>query len=117
MKILKLKTLNTLIVNVLLAPALALPLTANAEDLLGYLTDSQGRYVGPTVEDNIKLMDTDKNGFADVFEVRAFLELKHGKGYEKELLDKMEASANGRSCSTPFAKDLYGDQTTSIKFN
>ena len=117
MKILKLKTLNTLIVNVLLAPALVLPLTANAEDLLGYLTDSQGRYVGPTVEDNIKLMDTDKNGFADVFEVRAFLELKHGKGYEKELLDKMEASASGRSCSTPFAKDLYGDQTTSIKSN
>lgn len=90
---------------------------AHAEDLLGYLTDSEGKYNGPSVEDNIKLMDTDKNGFADVFEVRAFLEQKHGKGYQKELLDKWEASASGKSCSTPFAKDLYSDQTTSVRTN
>lgn len=85
---------------------------ASAEDLVGYLTDQGGRYIGPTVEDNIVLMDKDKNGFADVYEVRAFLELKHGKGYEKELLDKLESSAKGSSCSTPFAKDLYSDQTS-----
>jgi len=89
----------------------------HAEDLLGYLTDSEGKYNGPSVEDNIRLMDTDKNGFADVFEVRAFLEQKHGKGYQKELLDKWEASASGKSCSTPFAKDLYSDQTTSVRTN
>ena len=82
---------------------------ATAEDLLGYLTDQSGRYVGPSVEDNIALMDTDKNGFADVFEVRAFLESKHGQGYEKELLDKWESSARGKSCSTPFAKELFKD--------
>lgn len=79
-----------------------------AEDLLGYLTEN--KYQGPSLEDNVVLMDTDKNGFADVYEVRAFLELKHGKGYEKELLDKLESSAKGSSCSTPFAKDLYTDQ-------
>ncbi len=83
-----------------------------AEDLLSQLTDQNHRYIGPTVEDNIILMDKDKNGFADVYEVRAFLELKHGKGYEKELLDKLESSAKGSSCSTPFAKDLYSDQTS-----
>jgi len=88
---------------------------AQAEALLGYLTESQ--YTGPSLEDNVALMDTDKNGFADVFEVRAFLELKHGKGYEKELLDKLEASASGKSCSTPFAKELYSDQTTSVRTN
>ena len=87
----------------------AMSIVAAAEDLLGYLTDQNGRYVGPSVEDNIKLMDADKNGFADVFEVRAFLESKHGKGYEKELLDKLEASASGKSCSTPFAKELFRD--------
>lgn len=87
----------------------AMSSVAAADDLLGYLTDQNGRYVGPSVEDNIKLMDTDKNGFADVFEVRAFLESKHGKGYEKELLDKLEASASGKSCSTPFAKELFRD--------
>jgi hypothetical protein len=52
-------------------------------------------------------MDADKNGYADVFEVRAYLEKIHGKNYQKELLDKWEASASGKSCSTPFAKQLY----------
>ncbi len=84
---------------------------AYADEVLGYLTDKDGknvtRYSVPTVEDNIAAMDKDKNGFADVFEVRAFLELIHGKGYEKELLDKMEATAKGKSCSTPFAKDMF----------
>jgi hypothetical protein len=88
---------------------------ASAEDLLGYLTDKEGKYIGPSVEDNIAAMDKDKNGFADVYEVRAFLELKHGKGYQKELLDKWESSASGKSCSTPFAKDMYTDQTINAK--
>jgi hypothetical protein len=39
--------------------------------------------------------------------VRAFLELKHGKGYQKEVLDKMEAAASSKSCGTTFANDLY----------
>jgi hypothetical protein len=78
----------------------------DAGNLLDDLTEN-GVYVGPSVEDNIALMDTDKNGFADVFEVRAFLVLKHGKDYEKDMLDQWEASARGKSCSTPFAKDLY----------
>ncbi len=88
---------------------------ASADDVLGYLTDQDGKaitkYSGPTVEDNIAKMDTDKNGFADVFEVRAFLELKHGKGYEKGLLDRWEAAARGTSCTTPFAKELYVDKS------
>jgi len=78
-----------------------------AEDVLSALTAQEAKYTGPSVEDNIAMMDTDKNGFADVFEVRAFLVLKHGKDYQKELLDQWEASARGKSCSTPFAKDLY----------
>lgn len=80
---------------------------AHAENVLSYLTDKSGAYIGPSLEDNVLAMDTDKNGFADVFEVRAFLELKHGKGYQKEVLDKMEASASGKSCGTTFANDLY----------
>jgi hypothetical protein len=84
---------------------------ASAEDVLGYLTNQDGKYTGPTVEDNVITMDTDKNGFADVFEVRAFLQLKHGKNYQVALLDKWEASAKGKSCSTPFAKELYSDKS------
>ncbi len=91
----------------LLVLVFLLPSMAHAADLLGYLTDKDGRYIGPSVEDNIVLMDTDKNGFVDVFEVRVYLERLHGKGYEKDLLDKMEAAAKGQSCGTPFAKPIY----------
>ena len=79
--------------------------------VLDYLTDKDGRYTGPTVEEKIAKMDTDKNGFADVFEVRAYLVALHGNDYQKDLLDKWEASAKGKSCSTPFAKELYTDKT------
>ncbi len=83
----------------------------DSASVLDYLTDKDGKYTGPTVEDNIKLMDADKNGFADVFEVRAFLQLKHGNDYQKEMLDHWEASAYGKSCSSPFAKELYSDKS------
>ncbi len=83
----------------------------NAEDLLGYLTDASGKYTGPTVEDNILVMDTDKNGFADVLEVRAFLALKHGKDYEKALLDRWEVHSLGGGCPIPFAKEFISDKT------
>lgn len=80
---------------------------AYADDVSEHPADKEAKYIGPSVEDNIAMMDTDKNGFADVFEVRAFLALKHGKDYEKVLLDAWESSARGKSCSTPFAKDVY----------
>ena len=73
-----------------------------AIEMLDYLTDANGKYAGPSVED----MDTDHNGFADVAEVRAFLELKHGAGYQKALLDRWEVVANTTSCGTSFAKEL-----------
>ena len=79
---------------------------ARAEDVLGYLTE---KYTGPTVEENILAMDTDKNGFADVLEVRAFLALKHGKDYEKALLDRWELHSQGSSCHAPFVKELYSE--------
>lgn len=82
---------------------------ANAEDLLGYLTDVNGKYTGPTVEENILKMDTDKNGFADVLEVRAFLALKHGKDYEKALLDRWEVRSLGGGCPVPFAKEFLSE--------
>lgn len=81
----------------------------SAESALEYFTDANGKYAGPTLEDQVALMDTDHNGFADVFEVRAYLEKQHGKGYQKEILDKWESSAAGKSCSTPFAKELFSD--------
>jgi hypothetical protein len=85
--------------------------SANAEDLLGYLTDASGKYTGPTVEDNILLMDTDKNGFADVLEVRAFLASKYGKDYQKALLDRWEVHSLGGGCPIPFAKEFISDKT------
>jgi hypothetical protein len=60
----------------------------------------------PTVEDNLRDMDKDRNGIVTVSEVRVFIESKHGKDYEKALLDKMEG-ASGQSCGTAFAQSLY----------
>ena len=77
-----------------------------AVEILDYLTDDNGKYSGPSVEDNIAIMDTDHNGFADVAEVRAFLALKHGSDYQKALLDRWEIAANTKSCGTSFAKEL-----------
>jgi hypothetical protein len=102
--------MQKLLLGIVVSMSLLLNLsTASADDVLGYLTDKDGKYTGPTVEDNVAAMDTDKNGFADVYEVRAFLELQHGKGYEKDVLDRMEATAKGKSCGTPFSKQLYTD--------
>ena len=60
-----------------------------------------------SVEENLRQMDTDKDGMVSVQEVRAALEARHGKGYKQALLADMEASAAGRSCSTPFAQNFY----------
>ncbi len=84
---------------------------SNAEDILNYLTDKNGQYTGPTVEQNVAAMDTDKNGFADVLEVRAFLVLKHGKDYQKALLDRWEVRAMGGGCPIPFAKEFVSEST------
>lgn len=81
--------------------------SADSNSLLGYLTDQNGKYAGPTVEDNILAMDTDKNGFADVTEVRAFLALRHGKDYQKAVLDRWEVNSLGGGCPVPFAKEFY----------
>lgn len=91
-----------------LAVAVEHAVTSTGE-VLGYLTDKDGKYTGPTVEDNILVMDTDKNGFADVMEVRAFLALKHGKDYEKTLLDRWEVHALGGGCPVPFAKEFISE--------
>jgi hypothetical protein len=84
---------------------------SHAEDILDYLTDRDGRYTGPTVEQNVAAMDTDKNGFADVLEVRAFLVLKHGKDYQKALLDRWEVRAMGGGCPIPFAKEFVSESS------
>lgn len=79
--------------------------------VLDYLTDKDGRYTGPTVEENILKMDSDKNGFADVTEVRAFLALKHGKDYQKAVLDRWEVQSLGGGCPIPFAKEFLSESS------
>jgi hypothetical protein len=79
--------------------------------VLEYLTDKDGRYTGPTVEQNIVKMDTDKNGFADVLEVRAFLAQKHGSEYQKAVLDRWEVRSLGSGCPVPFAKEFLSESS------
>lgn len=61
----------------------------------------------PSVEDNIRAMDTDRDGLVTVTEVRAFLEARHGKGYRRELLDEMEIKAGAKSCASPFSRSQF----------
>ena len=86
---------------------------ASAEAILDYLTDKDGKtiskYTGPSVEQNVTSMDSDKNGFADVMEVRAFLALRYGKDYEKGVLDRWEVRAMGGGCPIPFAKEFVSE--------
>lgn len=74
--------------------------TVHALDVLEYLTDADGKYNGPTVAEKVAEMDTDKSGFADVYEVRAYLEKKHGEGYQEDVLGRWEFNANPNSCGT-----------------
>lgn len=77
--------------------------------LLDELTDPNAAYTGPTVEERIALMDTDKNGFCDVHEIRKFLEKQHGKDYKQDLLAKLEANAVPQSCGTSVT-DIFTEE-------
>ena len=91
------------------ASAVESAVSNESASVLDYLTDKDGRYTGPTVEENILKMDTDKNSFADVTEVRAFLALKHGKDYQKAVLDRWEVNSLGGGCPIPFAKEFLSE--------
>lgn len=60
-----------------------------------------------SVQENLKAMDQDGDGQVSVLELRAYLETRHGKGYEQKVMDDLELSAKGRSCATPFAQSFY----------
>ncbi len=60
-----------------------------------------------SVEDRLRSLDQNHDGMVSVFEVRSYIEAVHGKAYQQDALNDMESSANGKSCSTPFAKPLY----------
>ncbi len=89
-----------LIQSIILVMAMMLTTNAYALKVLDYLTDADGKYSGPTVEEKVAEMDTDNNGFADVYEVRAYLEKQHGADYQLEVLSRWEANANPNSCGT-----------------
>ncbi len=75
--------------------AMLLPLVAFAED------------AEPSVEDNIRAMDTGHDGMVTAHEMRVFLEKKNGKGYQQEVLDELEAKAGAKSCASPFSRSFY----------
>lgn len=75
--------------------ALLLPVIAVAED------------AQPSVEDNIRAMDTDHDGMVTAHEMRVFLEKKNGKDYKQDLMDELEAKAGARSCASPFTRSFY----------
>lgn len=77
--------------------------------LLGFLLPALAfaEEVPHDVEDNIRAMDTDHDGQVSVPEVRAYLEAKHGKGYEQAMMDEWEARAGTKSCGSPFSRSTF----------
>lgn len=96
------KWINTSVV--IVVTLLMISNVAKADMLAALTTDDV--YAGPTVEERIALMDKDKNGFADVHEIRQFLESQHGKDYKQDLLARLEANAVPQSCGTSVAELL-----------
>ncbi len=60
----------------------------------------------PSVEENLREMDKDRNGIVTASEVRTYLQSKHGKDYEKSILDKLQSTERGASCGTTFAQSF-----------
>ncbi|WP_171001687.1 hypothetical protein [Methylobacillus flagellatus] len=60
-----------------------------------------------SVEDNLRLMDKDRNGMVDVSEVRHYLESLRGKGYQSATLDRLELSSGSRSCGSVFSGSVF----------
>jgi hypothetical protein len=58
----------------------------------------------PSVEDNIRAMDTDHDGQVSVSEIKAYLQKKYGEDYQRELLELMERRANAKSCGSSFTR-------------
>lgn len=61
----------------------------------------------PSVEDNIRAMDSDHDGMVTVHEMRVFLETRNGKDYQQDLLDEMEGKAGAKSCASPFSRSFF----------
>lgn len=80
-----------------------------AEKYLQSVAYTDSVYDGPTVEDQVALMDKDSNGFADLYEIRAYLAAQYGQDYQKKILDRWQATAFGSSCSTSLSDELAFD--------
>lgn len=61
----------------------------------------------PSVEDNIRAMDTNRDGMVSADEVRRFIEARLGKDYEQQLLDDYELMAGAKSCASPFSRSTF----------
>lgn len=61
----------------------------------------------PSVQDNIRAMDVNRDGMVTASEIRAFVEARRGKGYQNKLLDEMEAQGDARSCASPFSGTFF----------
>lgn len=61
----------------------------------------------PSVEANIRKMDTDQDGQVSMSEIKGYLQKQFGKEYKSALLDKLEARADAKSCGSPFSKPSF----------
>ncbi len=67
----------------------------------------ESRTQEPSIAERLQMLDTDHDGMVSVSEVRRYIESQHGTQYAQSVLNEMESSLQGKSCSTPFANRLY----------
>ena len=61
----------------------------------------------PSVADNMKSMDQDKDGIVTAEEITQYLQAQHGRNYKQSVLDELQRVSNSRSCGSPFSRSVY----------
>lgn len=90
--------IGSMVIRVFLLSIMLLPAWGRADEIA---------QPADSVENNIRNLDQDHDGMVSIAEIRTYLEVKNGKGYRSELLDDMQARAEGRSCGSPFSRSFY----------
>lgn len=59
------------------------------------------------VADNIRIMDTNRDGLVSADEVAAFIRLKSSLRFDDQTLKQLEAEMQGQRCGSPFSGAMY----------
>lgn len=59
------------------------------------------------VADNIRMMDTNRDGLVSADEVAAYIRQKSSLRFDDQTLKQLDAEMQGRRCGSPFSGAMY----------